>query len=686
MGIRLSFAVKLVQDVQVINFLREETMRSKSWLLAVIIFSVASLGWLAPVAHAQFTGVVTQHNDNARTGQNLNETTLTPTNVSVNKFGKLFSYAVDGQIYAQPLYVPNVSIPNQGVHNVVYIATENDSLYAFDADGLSPNILWHVSFISPPSITTLNCISLVFECNVWPNTGITGTPVIDLTTNTMYVLVRTQQGTNSIQNLHAIDITTGADKFGGPVQISAIVAGTGSGSSHGKLQFNTLHDNHRPGILLENGTLYLAWAGDAHGWVMSYDAATLKQLAVFNTTPNGTLGGVWQAGNGLATDSAGNIYFATGDGTFDASTGGSDYGDSVVKMNADLQVEDYFTPMDQACRLLPNDLDLGSGGPLIFPTQEGTNPDELIVAGKGGEPCDLFGSTYAVPIYLVNRDDMGHYNPNQDQDIQTIEGTIKGYWSSPAYWENSTSQFLYYSGQTSWDGPGDYLKQYSIVNGVVSSAPTEQTTNQFPVGSTPSISANGKTNGIVWAIERPDILSTLPGVHPAVLYAYSAANVSQELYNSAQDQQLRDQGGCANKFQEPTIANGKVYVGTQNELDVFGLLPKNPTTPQPVVTNPCFAYLANTVGKTSPAQSSTLRNLGPGTLTINSIALTGSNASQFAQTNTCGSSLAVGASCKISVTFTTSVYQVPQVAFVAISDNAIGGEQTVALYGVATKK
>ena len=411
-------------------------MRVKACLLSLTAFLVAALVMLAPAAQGQgFTGVLTQHNDNARTGQNLKETVLTPQNVRASTFGKLFSYPVDGQIYAQPLYVPNVLIPNQGVHNVVYIATENDSLYAFDADGLSPNILWHVSFISPPSITTLNCISLGFECNVWPNTGITGTPVIDPTTNTMYVLVRTQQGSNSIQNLHAIDITTGADKFGGPVQISAIVAGTGSGSSHGKVQFNTLHDNHRPGILLENGIVYIGWAGDAHGWVMAYNASTLKQVAVFNTTPNGTLGGVWQAGNGLAADSQGNIYFATGDGTFDASTGGTDYGDTLLKVDANLNVLDYFTPMDQACRLLPNDLDLGAGGPLIFPTQGGTYPDEVIEAGKGGSPCDLFGSTYAVPIYLLNRDSMGGYNPNQDQDIQTIEGTIHGYWSNPAYWE-----------------------------------------------------------------------------------------------------------------------------------------------------------------------------------------------------------------------------------------------------------
>jgi len=652
------------------------------------ILAIVALGLLASAEGQGFTGVFTSRNDTARTGQNLNETVLTTKNVNSSAFGKLFSYPVDGQIYAQPLYVPNVSIPNQGVHNVVYIATENDSLYAFDADGLTPNVLWKVSFINPANgVTTLNCISLGFECNVWPITGITGTPVIDPSSNTIYLLVRTQEpGNNSVQRLHALDITTGAEKFGGPVVISATVSGTGSGSSRGKIQFNTLHDNHRPGILLANGNVYIGWAGDAHGWVMAYNATTLAQVAVFNTTPNGTLGGVWQGGNGLATDSLGNIYFATGDGTFDASTGGLDYGDTIVKMNANLQVLDYFTPMDQACRLLPNDLDLGSGGPLVLPTQAGAYADEIIQAGKGGSPCDLFGSTYAVPIYLVNRDAMGGYDPNQDQDIQTIEGTIHGYWSSPAYWQGPAGQYIYYSGMTSETGNGDYLKQYSLTDGVVSSAPIEQTPNLFPVGSTPAISANGTSNGILWAIERKDILSALPGVHPAVLYAYNAANVSQVLYNSAQNKQLRDQGGCANKFQTPTVANGKVYVGTQNELDVFGVLPIPQTTPEPVVTTPCFTYLGQTVGKVSPASTTTLTNLGPGNLAISSIALTGANSSEFTLTNTCGGGLATGASCKISVTFTASLLNIPQVASVAISDNALGGGQSIALYGVATKK
>jgi hypothetical protein len=662
-------------------------MSAKSRLVLFIALSVLSFGMLAPEVQGQgFAGVLTQHNDNARTGQNLNETILSTSNVNSSKFGKIFSYPVDGQVYAQPLYVPNVSIPGQGVHNVVYVATENDTLYAFDADGLTPNILWKVSFINPPSVTILNCVALGFECNVWPNTGITGTPVIDPNTNTIYLLVRTEESGSSLHRLHALDITTGAEKFGGPVAISAVVSGTGTGTSHGKIQFSTIHDNHRPGILLANGNVYLAWAGQAHGWVMAYNAQTLAQVAVFNTTPNGTLGGVWQSGNGLATDSLGNIYFSTGDGTFDASTGGRDYGDTLLKMDANLNVLDYFTPMDQACRLLPNDLDLGSGGPMILPTQAGSFPDEVIEAGKGGSPCDLFGGTYAVPIYLVNQDAMGGYNSAGDQNIETVAGTIHGYWSNPAYWQGPSSQYVYYSGATSESGGGDYLKQYTITNGLVSSTPIQQSPNLFPVGSTPSISAHGSSNGIVWSIQRKDILSSTPGSRPAVLYAYDATNVSKVLYNSAQNKQLRDQGGCANKFNVPTIANGKVYVATQNELDVFGILPIPQTTPQPTISSPCFSVIGQTLGKTSLPVKTTLSNLGPGTLTINSIVMTGLNASEFAQTNNCGSSLVVGASCTISMTFTGTVLSIPQVATVVISDNAAGGAQTVALFGVASKR
>jgi hypothetical protein len=660
-------------------------MAVKRCCAVVVALLVAFLGLLVPAAKGQgFGGVFTAHNDNARSGQNLNETVLTTSNVNSTKFGKVFSYPVDGQVYAQPLYVPNVSIPAKGVHNVLYVATENDTLYAFDADGNAPYVLWQVSFVNPGNgVTTLNCIAVGIVCNVYPITGITATPVIDPTTNTIYVLVRTQESGASVQRLHALDITTGKEKFGGPVEVAAIVSGTGQGSSRGKVQFDPLHDNQRTGLLLVNGNIYIGWAGQAHGWVMAYNAKTLAQVAVMNTTPNGVLGGVWQANNGLAADSQGNIYLATGDGTFDASTGGGDYGDSLVKLDANLNVLDYFTPMDQACRLLPNDLDLGSGGPMILPPQAGAFADEIIQSGKGGSPCDLFGDTYAVPIYLVNRDNMGTYHSAGDQDIQTIAGTVHGYWSSPAYFQGPSTQYIYYSGQTNETGNGDYLKQYTLTDGMVSTAPIAQTSNLFPVGSTPSVSANGTSNGILWTVERKDILSASPGTHPGVLYAYDATNVAKVFYNSAQAKLLRDQPGCANKFITPTVANGKVYVGAQNELDVYGVLPVSRTGAVPTISAPCGIYQNQTVGVTSPAFKTTLSNLGPSTLTINSLSLTGLNPSEFKETNNCGTSLAAGASCTISVTFTATVKNVPQVADVAIRDTAQGGGQNIFLVGVA---
>jgi hypothetical protein len=653
-----------------------------------ITLLVAVLSLPIPAVLGQgFTGVSTQHNDTARTGQNLHETVLTVKEVSSSTFGKVFSYPVDGQVYAQPLYAPKVSIPNQGVHNVLYVATENDSLYAFDADGLTPNILWQLSFINPANgITTINCIGDDTSCNVYPITGITSTPVIDPSSNTIYLVVRTLENGSAVQRLQALDIATGAEKFGGPVAIAAAVSGTGTGTTHGKIIFDPLHDMQRAALLLLNGEVYIGWAGVQHGWVMAYNAKTLAQIAAVCTTPNGSLGGVWQADNGLAADSLGNIYFATGDGTFDANTGGTDYGDTVLKMNADLSVLDYFTPMDQACRLIPNDLDLGSGGPLVLPTQAGTYADEVIQSGKGGYPCDLFGSIYAVPIYLLNRDDMGKYNPAGDEDIETIQGTAHGYWSSPTYWQSAKAQYVYYSGMTNETGGGDYLKQYSITDGVVSAAPVELTKNLFPIGSTPSISADGTGNGIVWAVERKDLIATRPGTQPAALYAYNATNVSITLYSSENAAQLRDQPGCGNKFVTPTIAQGRVYVGTQNELDIYGVLPNPQTTPVPTISAPCFSITEQTVGVASTPVTTVLSNLGPGNLNISSIAVTGANASEFAETNTCGTSLAAGSSCTLSITFTATLVTVPQVASIVISDNATGGGQTVALVGVATKQ
>jgi hypothetical protein len=257
---------------------------------------------------------------------------------------------------------------------------------------------------------------------------------------------------------------------------------------------------------------------------------------------------------------------------------------------------------------------------------------------------------------------------------------------NPAFFQGPAASYIYYSGiKSEGNGGGDYLKAYTITNGVVSSAPVAQTSNVFPIGSTPSISANGTQNGLLWAIERKDLLSSSPGNQTATLYAYPATNVARTAYSSAQTKQdnaVRDQMGCGNKFQTPTVANGKVYVGTENELDVFGLLANKPSAPLPSVSVPCFTFTGQAVGTTSAAQSTVLTNLGPGALTISGFSFQGLNPGEFSQTNTCGASIAVGASCKINITFTPTIATIPQQAYLQISDNAVGGALTLEVIGV----
>jgi len=643
---------------------------------AGLTLALAMVGFVAAQAQT-FSGVLTQHNDNARTGQNLYETVLTPENVTPSTFGKVFSYSVDGQIYSQPLYVPNVSIPGQGIHNVVYVETQNDSLYAFDADGLSPTALWQISFVNPAAgITPVPCAtdaSQDIACGVYPIYGITSTPVIDSSTGTMYLVTRTASNGTFLQTLHALDITTGAEKFGGPVNISGSFPGTGSGSNKGIIKFNTLQDLQRPGLLLVNGTVYIAWAGAMHGWIMGYDAQTLKQTSILNTTPNAERGGIWASGNGLAADAAGNIYTSVGDAIFDANTGGPDYGDSVLKLDSNLAVVDYFTPRDQNCRELHN-LDLGAGGPMLVPG----SPATLLVAGKGGSPCDSNPS--GSPIYVISQTDLGEYNSSQDSDLQTISGSPGGFWTSPAYWQGPNGAYVYTSGVTAIAGIGDSLKMFSVTNGLLSTSPIAQSSNILPVGATPSISANGTSDGIVWAIERPDPLGVQPGVNAAVLYAYDATNITNPLYNSAQALSQgvpRDSTGCANKFAVPTIANGRVYVGTQNELDVFGLL-GSASGPGVYLASPCWA--PNAPVGTPFTQTFEVTNNGNSLLTVSNVAITGTNAADFTQTNTC-SSVQPGAQCSITVTFTPSIVG-PETANVMLTDDAVGSPHNMFIIGV----
>jgi len=532
----------------------------RAFRMKPLVSSVLYLTLVLP-AYTQ-VAVTTSRNDNSRDGQNLNETTLTPANVNVTQFGKLFSQPVDGYVYAQPLYVPNVSIPGLGTHNVVYVATEHDSVYAFDADsntGLNASPLWHTSFIdsakgiSPVPSGDVSCTDLV------PEIGITSTPVIDTNTQTIFVVAKTKEHGKYFQRLHALNITTGAEQPGSPVTIRAQVRGTGEGSSNGIISFDALQEGQRPGLLLVTSTVFIAWASHCdnqpyHGWIIAYNESTLKASAVWNSTPNGGLGGVWQSGTGVASDGQ-FIFFATGNGTYDGPSGGRDFGDSVMKMPVPASQShafDFFTPYDQNS-LSGADTDVGSGGVLLLPDQGSGAPHQhlLVQVGKSGS------------IYLIDRDHMGHYNPqNNDQIVQDMENAIGGLWATPAWWNNN----VYFGGSS------DYLRQYTFDPGSgllsASAASLSPTYFGFP-GPTPSISANETNDAIVWVLQTDDY-----GSGPATLHAYDATNLASELYNS--DQNLsRDNPGGAVKFTVPTIANGKVYVPAVQQLSVFGLLGNN---------------------------------------------------------------------------------------------------------------
>jgi Legume lectin domain/Chitobiase/beta-hexosaminidase C-terminal domain len=548
-------------------------------------------------AHAQ-TSILTQHYDAARTGQNTSETILTPANVNSTSFGKLFALGVDGYVYAQPLYVPGVAIPGQGTHNVLYVATEHDSLYAFDADtGGAP--LWYVTFLVNGA-TTLSTSDVGNTQDIHPEMGITGTPVIDPTMKTLYVVVNTKESGALIYRLHALDVATGAEKFGGPVQLTGSVPGTAPDGNGTSVPFNVQWANQRPGLLYQNGFLFIGFSshgdnGPWHGWILGYNATTLQQTGIWNTSPNGRGNGIWAAGSGIAADSTGNAYIATGNGDdtvtvpAPAPSKTIDYGDSIVRVslaNGNPTPTDYFTPYNQA-NLDSADADLGSGGVLIPPDQGGPYQHILIQAGKSGV------------LYVVNRDQMtsdgSHYCNGCSSDPEIIQsvGGIGGLWSMPAYWNGNV--YLW--------GNGDRLKAFSLSAGRLSTSPMSQSAESsgFP-GSTPAVSSNGTTNGIAWAVESDAYTSN----GPAILRAYNANNVSTLLYGSNLTSG-RDQLGPAVKFVVPVVTNGKVYVGAQKEVDVFGLLDSEPQTAAPVMNPPAGSYAGSvSVTMTSATPSASI--------------------------------------------------------------------------------
>jgi hypothetical protein len=529
------------------NQYRVESFPMQRWntgFFDVVALLAIALVLCSAAAHGQ-ASVLTQHNDPARTGQNLSEMFLTPANVNANLFGKLFVQKVDGSIVGQPLYFPNVQLANGTIHNVVYVATQHDSVYAFDADdnqGGNATPLWMVNFgrAVPENAANYGCGTPNYT-----EIGIMGTPVIDPSTNTLYVVAKTiATGLYSFK-LHALDITSGAEKFGGPTEIAASVQTT-----QGLVTFTPSIQMQRPALLLDNGALYIGFASNGcdsfnfHGWLLAYSASTLQSLGVFITTPQGDGGGIWEAGGGPALDEQGYIYVPTGNGTFDFSSGGTDFGDSILKMNPvqkGFTVNDYFTPFDQGM-LDSDDLDLGSGGILVLPDQGGTHPHELIGGGKEGT------------LYLVNRDDLGQYNTGSNNVVQSFPGITTSIKTTAAYWNGS----VYLAGQK------DYVKMFSLNAGLLSSQPVSQSTAFFmDRGPSLSISANGNSNGILWALDH-DFM---------ILYAFDATNLSTEFYDSTQALRLRDKLAATSRFVTPTVINGKVYIGSITGLSVYGLLP-----------------------------------------------------------------------------------------------------------------
>jgi hypothetical protein len=498
--------------------------------------------------------VLTYHNDVARTGQNLNESILTTSNVKSANFGLVGNLSVDGGVDAEPLYVSNLNVVG-GVHNVVYVVTENDSVYAFDADTFAQ--LWDVSVLGANETASDNR-----GCGqVSPIIGITSTPVIDLHAGThgeiFLVAMSLDNSGNYHQRLHALDLTTGAEISGSPVTVQATFPTTG-----GTTTFDPKQYKERAALLLLNGVIYTTWAshcddGPYTGWVMGYSETTLQQTSVLDVTPNGGDGAIWMAGDGPAADSSGNIYFLDANGTFDDTLNSNgfpehgDYGNAFIKLSTagnSLSVADYFTMFNTDAESNADE-DLGSGGEMLLPDVQDTQKNTwhlAVGAGKDGH------------IYVVNRDLMGKFNTNNDNGIyQEIDtnGLSGGVWSMPAYFNN-----VVYYGAVS-----DHMRAFSIANAKLTTPASSMTAGSFGYpGTTPSISANGSSAGIVWAVENNG--------SGGILHAYDATNLGTELYNSNQAANSRDHF-ADNKFITPMIANGKVYVGTPNSVAVFGLLP-----------------------------------------------------------------------------------------------------------------
>lgn len=510
--------------------------------VAALAFSSGSM--------AQTISVVMHHNDRARTGQNLAETILTPSNVNTKHFGPLFTQSVDGLVVAQPLYMQSLNV-NGVVHDVVFVATAHNSVYAFDAnDNLGPNRLplWSVNFGPSVPADEQGCNTVTGFTEV----GIVGTPVIDPASHTMYVVAKTKENSVYIHRLHALDIKTGLEQPGSPVVITASYVTGGN-----QVTFTDQHHMQRSALLLSKGVLYIPFgtmgcknAPPSTGWMMAYDPVTFQQVGLLDVGPTqDAIPGIWMGGDGPAADVHGNLFVVTGDGVFDYNAGGLDYGDSVLKLTlggGSFVVSDYFTPFNQA-DLLTRDRDLGSSGLVLLPDQPGPFPHLGVMAGKQGM------------IYLLNQDNLGQYSTSGDAVVQEIPFDPNGetlIFGGATYWNN----FVYFGAR------GKGIESFSLNNGLLSNTPAFKTSSAYNTSSLLSISANGAQNGILWGIER------VKDVDSSILDAFDATNLNL-LYSSVQNP-TRDALHTTSHFVLPTIANGRVYLGTTQNLVVMGLLAK----------------------------------------------------------------------------------------------------------------
>ena len=635
--------------------------RSLASLLTLVALTAA------PAAlHAQMD-VLTNRYDGGRSGANLNETALTPAKVDVNHFGKLYSYPVDGAVYAQPLYAMNIMV-NGAAKNVLFVVTMNDKVYAFDADSASPSALWMTDFTNPPSVTAVPITDIVASGgNIYGNVGIESTPVIDRTAGTLYLVARTKENGNYVQRLHALDITTGADRPGSPVTITASAQGSALDATVGPngqiVTFNSLMQQQRAALALTNGVVLVAWAGHEdkppyHGWIMGFDAATLVCVGVFSVTPDVYGGGIWQGSRAPTLDAAGNAYFATGNGAWD---GARNWGDSLLKFSVSrsgLTLIDYFTPGNESTLDL-NDDDLSGSGFTLLP---GTNL--LLGGGKEGV------------LYLLDANNLGGKVTGDAQAVQKIPVNGGHVMGGPVFWNSPSSGPLVYN----WSEE-DVLTAYNLAGGLLRPYAWGQVTSPGHPGGSLTVSANGSTaqTGIVWA-SMPTYQSAKHVLTAGTLRAYNAETL-QEIWTSDQNP-ARDRVGTLVKFVPALVANGRVYVPTQdNSVNVYGLL-GSAAAPALSASPNALTFPSQPVGSRSATQTVTLNSGGGAPLMVQSMTLSGSNAGDFAiSTDACtGVTLAVGSTCAIGITFQPTAAATRN-GLLMMATNAPGSPHSVTLTG-----